>query len=153
MSWGENLRPFHIAIPVTSLEAARACYGGVLGCPEARSTHNWVDFDLYGNSVSAYLHPEEASREIPSNLVDTTDAPKRIPVRHFGIVMTWEEWESMVDKLRDTGVEYTIGPLVRFEGKPGEQATIYFEDRCGNVVELKAFRDPSTRFLPFEDYG
>ena len=123
----------------------------MLECPEARSTENWVDFDLFGNSISAYLHPEEATREIPSNLVDVDDAPKRIPVRHFGVVLTWEEWEAMVQKLRDKGVEFTIGPLVRFAGRHGEQATIYFRDPCGNVVEFKAFRNPETRFLPFDD--
>lgn len=145
-----ELRPFHIAFPVASLEDTRAFYGGVLGCPEARSTDNWVDFDLFGSSVSAYLHPEEASREIPSNLVDVDDAPKHIPVRHFGVVLDWEEWEQMVETLQAKGVEFILGPLVRFEGRNGEQATIYFKDPCGNVVEFKAFRNPQTRFLPFD---
>ncbi|QLE70299.1 glyoxalase [Streptomyces rectiverticillatus] len=144
-----ELRPFHIAFPVASLDDARAFYGGVLECPEARSTDNWVDFDLFGNSLSAYLHPEEAARTIPSSLVDVTDSPKRIPVRHFGVVLSWEEWEAQVDKLRGKGVEFILGPLVRFAGRNGEQATVYFEDPCNNVVEFKAFRNPDTRFLPF----
>ena len=146
-----GLRPFHIAFPVASLEDARAFYGGVLECPEARSTENWVDFNLFGNSISAYLHPAEATREIPSNLVDVEDAPKRIPVRHFGVVLEWDEWEAMVQKLRDKGVQFTIGPVVRFAGRNGEQATIYFRDPCGNVIEFKAFRHPETRFLAFGD--
>jgi len=67
------------------------------------------------------------------------------------VVLMWEEWEAMVEKLRDKGVPFTIGPLVRFEGRNGEQARIYSSDPCGNVVEFKAFRDPETRFLPFDE--
>jgi extradiol dioxygenase family protein len=144
-------RPFHLAFPVADLEETRKFYGELLGCSEARSTPNWVDFDLYGNSISAYLHPEEARREIPSNLVDTTDSPKKIPVRHFGVILKWEEWEELVDRLKQKGVKFIIGPLVRFEGRNGEQTTIYFNDPCGNVVEFKAFRNPETRFTPFDD--
>lgn len=145
------LRPFHIAFPVASLDDTRAFYGGVLECPEARSTDNWVDFNMFGNSVSAYLHPEEATRKIPSSLVDVVDAPKHIPVRHFGVVLSWDEWEAMVRKLQAKGIEFILGPLVRFEGRNGEQTTIYFKDPCGNVVEFKAFRNPETRFLPFAE--
>nr|VFJ60978.1 MAG: hypothetical protein BECKFW1821A_GA0114235_11103 [Candidatus Kentron sp. FW]VFJ62459.1 MAG: hypothetical protein BECKFW1821B_GA0114236_10747 [Candidatus Kentron sp. FW] len=144
-------RAFHLAFPVADLEETRKFYKDILGCPEARSTPNWVDFNLYGNSISAYLHPEEARREIPSNLVDTTDSPKKIPVRHFGVILEWKEWEEAVDRLEKKGVKFTIGPIVRFKGKNGEQTTIYFNDPCGNVVELKAFRNPETRFTPFDD--
>ena len=142
-------RPFHLAFPVADLDETRKFYKDMLGCPEARSTPNWVDFNLYGNSVSAYLHKEEATREIPFNLVDTTDSPKKIPVRHFGIILEWEEWEELVERLKKKGVEFSIGPLVRFTGKNGEQATIYFNDPSGNVVEFKAFRNPDTMFTPF----
>ena len=144
-------KPFHLAFPVSDLDQARRFYSGLLGCSEGRSTSGWVDFDLYGNSISAYLQPEEAERRIPENLVDTTDSPKRIPVRHFGVVLEWEEWAEAVARLRQKGVEFRIGPLVRFEGRNGEQATVYFDDPCGNVVELKAFRNPDTRFTPFEE--
>jgi extradiol dioxygenase family protein len=149
-----ELRPFHIAIPVRDLEETRKFYGGVLGCPEARSTRDWVDFDFYGNSVSAYLHPEEARREVPSSLVDVTDSPKWIPVRHFGVILEWTEWERTIELLRNRGIRFVIGPLVRFKGRNGEQGTVYFEDPCGNTLELKAFRDAETRFRPFEgDYA
>ena len=143
-------RPFHLAFPVADLEETRRFYVGLLGCIEARSTTNWVDFNLYGNSISAYLHPGEARRDVPSNLVDTSDSPKRIPVRHFGVVLEWREWEDLVERLSNEGIEFIIGPTVRFKGKNGEQATVYFKDPCGNVVEFKAFKDPETRFTPFE---
>lgn len=146
-----ELRPFHIAFPVTSLDKARAFYGGILECPEARSTDNWVDFDLYGNSLSAYLHEEEADRDIPSNLVDTDEKKKKIPVRHFGIVLEKSEWEKWVEKLKNKSIEFIIGPVTRFPGRNGEQSTIYFNDNCGNVVEFKTFHNPETRFRPFDN--
>ena len=41
--------PFHFAFPVKDLASTRAFYGGLLGCPEGRSTDTWVDFDFFGN--------------------------------------------------------------------------------------------------------
>jgi uncharacterized protein len=146
-----QLRPFHIAFPVADLDETRAFYSGVLECPEARSAPNWVDFDFYGSSLSAYLHPEEAGRPIPSNSVDVTDASRQIPVRHFGVVLAWDEWEEMTARLQAKGVEFLLGPVVRFKGRNGEQGTIYFTDPSGNVVEIKAFRNPETQFQPFDD--
>jgi|TARA_Y100000310_G_scaffold293020_1_gene322282 extradiol dioxygenase family protein len=144
-------RPFHIATPVTDLDKARYFYVKVLGAAEARSTLDWVDFDLWGNSVSCYLHPGEANRDIPTNHVDVTDAPKHIPVRHFGIILHKNEWETLVKDLQGKGIEFTIGPLIRFKGRNGEQGTIYMNDGCGNVVEFKYYKDPTTMFTPFED--
>ena len=144
-----NLKPFHLAFPVADLEETRDFYCNVIGCQEGRSTELWIDFDLYGNSISAYLHPEEATRKIPSNHVDRDQTPLHIPVRHFGVVLEWDEWEELVERLKSKGIEFTIGPRVRFVGKIGEQGTIYFNDPCGNVLEFKAFKNPEQRFKPF----
>jgi extradiol dioxygenase family protein len=135
------LRPFHLAFPVRSLAEARAFYGGLLGCPEGRSSDAWVDFDLQGHQIVAHLAPEECARATTS-AVDG-DA---VPVRHFGLVLSMEAWEELAQKLRAAGVSFLIEPHVRFRGEPGEQATMFFLDPSGNALEMKAFRDLSKLF-------
>lgn len=129
-------RPFHLAFPVDSLEAARSFYGALLGCPEGRSSPEWVDFDLYGHQIVAHLAPGETMSG-PTNPVDGKD----VPVRHFGVVLPMAEWESLADRLRAAGTRFVIEPHVRFKGEPGEQATMFFMDPCGNALEFKAFND------------
>jgi extradiol dioxygenase family protein len=43
-------------------------------------------------------------------------------------------------------VEFVIEPYVRFKGQPGEQATMFLLDPCGNALEFKAFADMSRVF-------
>ncbi len=131
-----SIRPFHLAFPVDDLDAARDFYKGLLGCGEGRSTENWVDFDFHGHQIVAHLAPEECKASARS-AVDGHG----VPVRHFGLVMTMEDWQETADRLKDAGVEFVIEPYIRFEGQPGEQATMFFMDPAGNAVELKAFRD------------
>jgi hypothetical protein len=133
--------PFHLAFPVTSLDKARAFYGGLLGCPEGRSSPEWVDFDLYGHQIVAHLSPEEAGHD-ETNLVDGD----QVPVRHFGVVLPMDEWEALAARLRIAGTHFLIEPHVRFRGEVGEQATMFFLDPCGNALEFKAFADPSRLF-------
>jgi len=134
-------RPFHLAFPVTSLANARRFYGGLLGCPEGRSSDSWVDFDLYGHQIVAHLSPEEAGHRRTS-AVDGDD----VPVRHFGVVLPMDEWHALAERLRGEGVTFVIEPHVRFKGEVGEQATMFFLDPCGNALEFKAFADPSRLF-------
>ncbi len=131
-----SIRPFHLAFPVDDLDAARDFYKGLLGCGEGRSTENWVDFDFHGHQIVAHLAPEECKASARS-AVDGHG----VPVRHFGLVMTMEDWQETADRLKGAGVEFVIEPYIRFEGQPGEQATMFFMDPAGNAVELKAFRD------------
>jgi extradiol dioxygenase family protein len=133
--------PFHLAFPVTSLDKARAFYGGLLGCPEGRSSPEWVDFDLYGHQIVAHLSPAEAGHD-ETNLVDGD----QVPVRHFGVVLPMDEWEALAARLRTAGTHFLIEPHVRFRGEVGEQATMFFLDPCGNALEFKAFADPSRLF-------
>ena len=133
---------FHLAFPVHDLAAARAFYGGVLGCREGRSSEAWVDFDFFGHQVVAHLLPAAAEGARDSNLVDGDD----VPVRHFGVVLPWEEWEGWVARLRAAQVRFLIEPHVRFRGRAGEQATMFFLDPSGNALEFKAFRDPQMLF-------
>jgi hypothetical protein len=127
---------FHLAFPVTSLEKARAFYGGLLGCPEGRSSDDWVDFNFYGHQIVAHLAPDEAGPK-STNAVDGDN----VPVRHFGVVLAMDEWEQLAKRLKSAGVSFIIEPHVRFKGEVGEQATMFLLDPCGNALEFKAFHD------------
>ena len=135
------LRPFHLAFPVTDLAAARRFYGGLLGCPEGRSSPEWIDFDLFGHQIVAHLCPAEAGHRNTS-AVDGD----QVPVRHFGVVLEMAEWQALADKLRAEGVRFVIEPHIRFQGEVGEQATMFFLDPCGNALEFKAFKDIASLF-------
>ena len=134
------LPPFHLAFPVHDLGAARAFYGGLLGCPEGRSSDAWIDFDLFGHQIVAHLSPE--SPAVIHNPVDGHD----VPVPHFGVVLGWEAFHALAERLRARDVAFVIEPYVRFQGQVGEQATMFFRDPSGNALEFKAFRDPSQLF-------
>ena len=135
------LPPFHRAFPVDDLDAARRFSGGLLGCAEGRSADHWVDFDLRGHQIVAHLAPGAVSREAV-NPVDGED----VPVPHFGLVLPMEEWKALADRLRSANVEFVIEPTVRFEGQPGEQATMFLLDPAGNALEFKAMSDPAKLF-------
>jgi hypothetical protein len=129
------LSPFHLAFPVHDLAAARSFYGELLGCPEGRSSDEWVDFNFYGHQIVAHLAPDETG-EARKSAVDGHG----VPVRHFGIVLPMAEWEALAARLKGK-VEFVIEPYVRFAGLPGEQATMFFLDPSGNALEIKAFKD------------
>jgi len=135
------LTPFHIAFPVNDLDAARAFYGGTLGCPEGRSSAQWIDFDLFGHQIVAHLKPSEDSKH-HHNPVDGHD----VPVPHFGVVLSIADWEKLAERLRTAQVKFIIEPYIRFKGEVGEQATMFFLDPAGNALEFKAFEDMSQIF-------
>jgi extradiol dioxygenase family protein len=132
---------FHLAFPVHDLAAARAFYGGVLGCPEGRSSDAWVDFDLFGHQIVAHLQEGRAGVE-STNPVDGHD----VPVPHFGVILSMEQFEELAERVRRAGIKFQIEPYVRFRGEPGEQATMFFLDPSGNALEFKAFADRSQVF-------
>ncbi len=136
-----TLRPFHLAFPVHDLAAARAFYGGVLGCAEGRSSDQWIDFDLHGHQIVAHLDPA-AKPVAVANPVDG----HHVPVPHFGVVLTMADWDAMAARVRAAGVTFGIEPHVRFKGQPGEQATMFFSDPSGNALEFKAFGDDAAIF-------
>ena len=127
---------FHLAFPVRDLAEARSFYGGLLGCPEGRSSADWIDFDFYGHQIVAHLAPDEVGHRSTS-AVDG----EQVPVRHFGAILTLPEWQAMVQKLEAAKIKFVIEPQIRFQGEPGEQATMFFLDPSGNALELKAFAD------------
>jgi extradiol dioxygenase family protein len=135
------LPPFHLAFPVHDLDSARSFYGGLLGCPEGRSSDQWIDFDFYGHQIVTHLSPRAEARG-HSNPVDGHD----VPVPHFGVVLQMEEWESLARRLEAAQMDFVIAPNIRFKGLPGEQATMFFLDPSGNALEIKAMRDPANLF-------
>ena len=132
---------FHLAFPVRDLAEARAFYGELLGCPEGRSSDEWVDFDFYGHQIVAHLSPAEVGHRATSP-VDGED----VPVRHFGAILTLPAWDALAERLKAAGTKFVIEPQVRFKGLPGEQATMFFLDPCGNALEFKAFADDAMVF-------
>lgn len=136
-----SLRPFHLAFPVHDLEAARAFYGGLLGCREGRSSEHWIDFDLHGHQIVAHLSPDARPVEA-SNAVDGHE----VPVPHFGVVLTMGDWQVLADRLEAAGISFGIAPHIRFKGQVGEQATMFFRDPSGNALEFKAFGDDDQLF-------
>jgi extradiol dioxygenase family protein len=140
------LPPFHLAFPVHDLHVARAFWGGVMGCPEGRSSEEWIDFDFYGHQIVAHLAPDTGQGAAPagegSGAVDGHD----VPVPHFGVVLAMDQWHALAARLADAGVTFEIEPHVRFKGQPGEQATMFFRDPSGNAIEIKAFADRGQLF-------
>ncbi len=132
-----SLTPFHIAFPVDDLAAARSFYGGTLGCPEGRSSEEWIDFDLFGHQIVAHRKPGMDAKPAHHSPVDG----HAVPVPHFGVVLTMPEWERLAERVRSAGVDFIIEPYVRFKGEVGEQATMFFLDPAGNALEFKAFAD------------
>lgn len=135
------LPPFHLAFPVHDLAAARAFYGGLLGCPEGRSAPDWVDFNFFGHQIVAHLSPDEVGQRRTTALDGNA-----VPTRHFGVVLSMPVWQAAADSLKTAGVAFLIEPHVRMRGKVGEQATMFFLDPSGNALELKAFADISGLF-------
>jgi uncharacterized protein len=133
--------PFHLAFPVHDLAAARSFYGELLGCPEGRSSNEWIDFNFYGHQIVAHLSPGECGHR-SSSKVDDHD----VPVRHFGAVLSIPQWEQLAARLQAAGTSFVIEPYVRFKGEVGEQATMFFLDPSGNAIEIKAFANMESLF-------
>jgi extradiol dioxygenase family protein len=138
------LPPFHLAIPVHELAAARRFYGERFGCSEGRSSAEWVDFNFFGHQLVAHVDPSRRAFLPPghTNKVDGQD----VPVPHFGVVLAWPDWITLSERLRQLGTAFVIAPGIRFAGEIGEQATFFLYDESGNALEFKAFRDPSRLF-------
>ena len=132
----QTLLPFHLAIPVHDLKKSRDFYKNILGCDEGRSSDHWVDFNLFGHQL--VIHYKEKSKEkIKTNPVDGKD----VPIPHFGVILEWNQFHNFSNKLIEKEVTFIIDPYIRFKGLPGEQATMFFKDPCGNALEFKSFKD------------
>ncbi|TDO99554.1 VOC family protein [Marinomonas balearica] len=138
-----SVQPFHLAIPVHDVSLARAFYRDVFNLEEGRSSETWVDFNFFGHQLVIHYHPKTPSQEsATTNPVDGHD----VPVPHFGVVLTWDQWEALAERLKSLGTKFVIEPYVRFKGQVGEQATMFLFDPCGNALEFKAFKDMDQLF-------
>ena len=134
------MRPFHLAFPVDKLEKTREFYTEILGCKEGRSSDRWIDFDMYGHQVVAHL--TDKLDDVQTNPVDGDN----VPASHFGVILEMKQWNQLSEKLKGFGIKFIIEPHIRFKGEPGEQATMFFLDPCGNALEFKAFNDDKQIF-------
>ncbi|MCC4212462.1 VOC family protein [Leeuwenhoekiella parthenopeia] len=134
--------PFHLAIPVDDVQKARIFYRDTLELTEGRSSDHWVDFDFFGHQLVIHYKPKSAQDDVHHNSVDG----KEVPVPHFGVVLAWDDFHQFAEKLKQKNIEFVIEPYIRFEGLPGEQATLFFYDPCGNALEFKSFKDISQLF-------
>lgn len=137
-----SLRPFHLAIPVNDINAARKFYGEFLGFSEGRSSDRWVDWNFFGHQLVTHLKPGDKNQPAAVNPVDGHG----VPVPHFGVVMEWNEWHDFAERLKKAKISFVIEPYVRFKGTAGEQVTMFFLDPSGNALEFKAFKDDSNLF-------
>jgi hypothetical protein len=139
-----QLAPFHLAVPVHDLAAARAFYGGLFGCAEGRSDTTWVDFDFFGHQLVAHLDAQRSAFTPPTQYNEVDG--HAVPVPHFGVVLDWSDWHALAQRLRAAGIRFVIEPAIRFSGQVGEQATFFVYDPSGNALEFKAFREPARLF-------
>ena len=136
-----ELNPFHLAIPVTDLEAARAFYCGLLGLETGRTASRWIDLNFYGHQVTLHL-VDDSDAAVAKNPVDGDD----VPARHFGVILDRNDWQRLADRLTAEGVQFVIEPRIRFQGEVGEQATMFFLDPSGNALEFKSFSNKTQLF-------
>ena len=132
---------FHLAFPVVDLAATRRFYSNRLGCRVGRESDQWIDFDFFGHQITAHLSPQEA-RLVVANPVDGDD----VPVRHFGVILAWQEWQQLAERLTRDQTPFMIAPHIRFQGQVGEQATLFIRDPSGNALEFKSFKDMTQVF-------
>ncbi|MEM8547468.1 MAG: VOC family protein [Pseudomonadota bacterium] len=128
---------FHLALPVTDLAAAAEFYGEFLGCPRGRESSRWIDFDFWGHQLVVHLVPKESMSAAATNPVDG----EQVPASHFGPILDWAEFDELLERLSNAGIDYVIAPATRFEGRRGEQRTLFIADPSGNHLEFKSFRN------------
>lgn len=131
-----------MAAPVLDKEVTRSFYRDRLGCTAGREADTWIDFDFFGHQLSFHVKPEGLGGDEPTNSVDGKD----VPVRHFGVVLAWDDWHALSERLQAAGTEFIIEPYIRFKGETGEQATMFFLDPSGNALEFKSFKDEAQLF-------
>ena len=137
------MNPFHLAIPVKYLVICRKFYGEVLECSEGRSSEKWVDFNFFGHQLVIHQNP---SVDIVDNHISNPVDGHDVPVPHFGVVLDWDKWTELTEKLNAKNIDFIIKPYIRFKGEVGEQATMFFLDPENNAIEFKAFKNINQLF-------
>jgi len=138
--------PFHLAFSVHNLSSTRQFYGELLECKEGRSTDHWIDWDFFGHQISTHLSQTKDGKTFEYSAVEACE----VPIPHFGVILPWEDWLSLKQRLETQAIvpdfSFLIAPQIRYEGKVGEQGTMFFFDPSGNALEFKSFRDSSANF-------
>lgn len=139
--------PFHLAIPVADLGAARAFYVDLLGCREGRRGATWADFDFFGHQLVVHVIDRPDDRacclvEVGQNTIDG----HAVPLPHFGAVLSMVAWRELADRLSNAGVTFVLPPHQRYQGQVNEQTSMVLRDPSGNAIEFKAFSDPNKLF-------
>ncbi len=144
-----KITPFHLAIQVRDIEEARDFYGVKMGFPEGRSSEDWIDFNCFGHQLVVHLNPQLGKQGKITNISNAVDG-HGVPVPHFGVVMTFNDWELFANRVKTFIDHFVIEPYIRFKGQPGEQGTMFFLDPTGNALEFKAFKDIENRLFAKE---
>ena len=136
----KTLRPFHLAFPITDIEKTKEWYTGILGCTIGRESEQWIDFNFFGHQISGHLTTQR--NVLPTNQVDN----KKIPIRHFGIILSFSDWQNLANRLTSLEIDFVVKPYIRFKGKKGEQSTLFIKDPSNNYLEFKAFKNDEMVF-------
>lgn len=133
---------FHFAFKVKDIESTRKFYMEILGCEEGRSTASWIDFNFFDNQLSAHVSKEILELDYCGNV----DGVK-VPIPHFGCLLSIEKFRNVQERLENANIDFVIKPQKRYEGKVGEQLTMFVLDLSGNPLEFKAFSNEEEIFL------
>eukprot|EP00051_Salpingoeca_urceolata_P027789 m.483290 g.483290 ORF g.483290 m.483290 type:complete len:182 (+) comp22872_c0_seq1:244-789(+) len=140
------LCPFHLAIPVHDMAAAREFYGNVLGLTEGRRAGDkWQDYSLNGHQLVCHWAGDSYRCSDHFNPVDGDE----VPVPHFGLALSLEQFQTLAERVKPH-VKFIIEPHLRFKGQPGEQYTMFFKDPSGNNLEFKAMSKPENLFARYD---
>lgn len=120
---------FHLAFPVNNLDTSKQFYVGILGADVGRENAEWLDILLWGHQITLHQRPDEVLSK------------ERQGKRHFGVVLPWLEWQSLVERIRAKGGTFLQEPEVLLADTSQEQAKFYLEDPSNNVIEIKAYRN------------
>jgi uncharacterized protein len=66
---------------------------------------------------------------------------KKTPLRHFGVVMTLDDFQKAAGRLDQLGAEWINRPSVTQKGTVREQMLMTVSDGCGNAIEFKGLTD------------
>lgn len=124
---------FHFSFAVNDLDQARKFYGEMLQCPEGRKLKGRADFNFFGHHIVAHLSPEDVVGEQGRKIGES----KKTPLRHFGVVMTLEDFQKASTRLEQQGAEWINKPSVTQKGSVREQMLMTVSDGCGNAIEFK----------------
>ena len=123
------MRPiFHLSIPVRDLDEAVGFYAQELGAEIGRRTEDFADALVFGAQVTLQNDPGSVTAPMPRT-------------RHFGATIDWDAWQSVASRF--AGSSFVMeAPTISYESEPIEQAKLMVADPSGNLIEIKAYRQP-----------